>query len=228
MNQQRVNLSQFAFCKDESLQKELISCATMMNYPANDILQGYDKNVRCLFLIMEGTVAVYREDGEGKEYHLMYNKKGESPNIAHIYANPESLSDIKIVAVEPVEAMLIDKGKVPYLLNNFPDFQQFLLQNFVNQYSKLIGITDSASFYNLETRLVEYLEKTCEVRSDHQLCMSHHEIANALNTSREVVSRILKKLEAEGRLKLHRNQVEMLCYQNVNPLFCKHICDKSH
>ena len=221
-------LSQFPFCKDESLQEALISFATIMSYPASEVLQGYDKNVRSLLLIVEGTVAVYREDSEGKEYHLMYNKKGESPNIAQVYAYPESLSNIKIVAIEPVEAILIDKGKVPYLMNNFPDFQQFLLQNFAHQYFKLVQITDSASFYNLETRLVEYLEKTCEIRSDHQLCMSHQEIANALNTSREVVSRILKKLEAEGRLKLHRNQVEMLCYQNVNPLFCKHICDKSH
>lgn len=221
-------LSEFPFCKEVSLQEMIAVNAVHASYNIDEVLLGYDKNVRHVFFLLKGVVAVFREDSEGKEYHLMYNKKGESPNIAQVYANPESLSNIKIVAIEPVEAILLEKGKVLDLLTKFPAFQQYLLQNFSNQYFKLLTLTDSASFYNLETRLVEYLEKTCEVRSDHQLCMSHHEIANALNTSREVVSRILKKLEAEGRLKLHRNQVEMLCYQNVNPLFCKHICDKSH
>ena len=40
--------------------------------------------------------------------------------------------------------------------------------------------------------------------------MSHFEIAQALNSSREVVSRLLKRLESEGRVHLGRNRIEIL------------------
>ena len=42
------------------------------------------------------------------------------------------------------------------------------------------------------------------------LKLSHQEIAGELNTSREVISRLLKKLEQRGDLKLHRNHIELL------------------
>ena len=39
---------------------------------------------------------------------------------------------------------------------------------------------------------------------------SRQEIASELNTSSEVISRLLKKREQRGLLKLHRNQIEVL------------------
>ncbi len=44
----------------------------------------------------------------------------------------------------------------------------------------------------------------------NEVKLSHQEIASELNTSIEVISRLLKKMEQRGLLKLHRNQIEIL------------------
>ncbi|WP_220466415.1 helix-turn-helix domain-containing protein [Dyadobacter psychrotolerans] len=42
------------------------------------------------------------------------------------------------------------------------------------------------------------------------MSITHQEIANDLNTSREVVSRLLKKMEQDRKIRLSRNSVEWL------------------
>jgi CRP/FNR family transcriptional regulator len=39
--------------------------------------------------------------------------------------------------------------------------------------------------------------------------LSHQQIADDLNSSREVISRLLKKMEQQNLVKLNRNMIEM-------------------
>ena len=59
-------------------------------------------------------------------------------------------------------------------------------------------------------RLEFYLRRHQEACGCNEVKLSHQEIASELNTSREVISRLLKKREQHGLLKLHRNQIEVL------------------
>ncbi|MEM8569081.1 MAG: helix-turn-helix domain-containing protein, partial [Bacteroidota bacterium] len=51
------------------------------------------------------------------------------------------------------------------------------------------------------TRVYDFLEKRIALTGNNPIKISHREIANELGTAREVVSRVLKKLEVEGQLK---------------------------
>lgn len=62
----------------------------------------------------------------------------------------------------------------------------------------------------MDERLEFYLKRHMEACGCMDLKISHQEIANDLNTSREVISRLIKKLEQQGVLKLHRNHIELL------------------
>jgi CRP/FNR family transcriptional regulator len=69
---------------------------------------------------------------------------------------------------------------------------------------------DQLAFQKLDERLVNYLKEKSKLTGSAVLNLSHTEIANDLASSREVISRLLKKLELDGRLLIYRNQIKLL------------------
>ena len=54
-----------------------------------------------------------------------------------------------------------------------------------------------------------YLKKQAQTLNTTSLNTTHQQIADDLNTSREVVSRLLKKMEQREMISLHRNQIDL-------------------
>jgi CRP/FNR family transcriptional regulator len=71
---------------------------------------------------------------------------------------------------------------------------------------------DTLAFMNMEDRIFKYLRDKVKILRDPMLSTTHQEIATDLHTSRVVVSRLLKHLENEGKIRLYRNRIEVLDY----------------
>jgi CRP/FNR family transcriptional regulator len=69
---------------------------------------------------------------------------------------------------------------------------------------------DQLAFQKLDERLISYLKEKSKHTGSSVLNLSHTQIANDLASSREVISRLLKKLELDGKLLLYRNQIKLL------------------
>jgi CRP/FNR family transcriptional regulator len=76
--------------------------------------------------------------------------------------------------------------------------------------AELMHAIDQLAFQKLDERLVNYLKEKSKLTGSAVLNLSHTEIANDLASSREVISRLLKKLELDGRLLIYRNQIKLL------------------
>ena len=60
----------------------------------------------------------------------------------------------------------------------------------------------------MDERLYKYLVDKVKATDKTTLRITHQEIAYELNTSREVISRLLKQLEKQGSIQLSRNRIE--------------------
>ncbi len=69
---------------------------------------------------------------------------------------------------------------------------------------------DNLAFMKMEDRISNYLKEKSKLVTSNTLNITHQEIANDLNTSRVVVSRILKKLENEKQIKLNRKSIDLM------------------
>jgi len=69
---------------------------------------------------------------------------------------------------------------------------------------------DSLAFMRMDERLFKYLTDKAQIMRETTLNTTHQDIAYDLNTSRVVISRLLKQLENEGKISLHRNRIEIL------------------
>jgi CRP/FNR family transcriptional regulator len=75
---------------------------------------------------------------------------------------------------------------------------------------EMLQAVDSLAFSNMEERIINYLKAKVKLNDDRILTLTHQDIASDLNTSRVVVSRILKKLEQEDKIVLLRNEIRVL------------------
>jgi CRP/FNR family transcriptional regulator len=93
-------------------------------------------------------------------------------------------------------------------MSTYPSWKQFVMQTFQNRFRELIDTIDSIAFLNLDERLVRYFKDRNEKSGLTTLNETHQDLALRLNTSREVISRLLKKMEKEGKIKLSRNFID--------------------
>jgi CRP/FNR family transcriptional regulator len=62
----------------------------------------------------------------------------------------------------------------------------------------------------MDDRLLKHLQDKAKVTGDDHIHATHQEIAYDLHTSRVVISRLLKKLENEGKISMHRNDITVI------------------
>ena len=74
----------------------------------------------------------------------------------------------------------------------------------------MLNAIDNLAFMNMDERLTNYLLEKSKINNTKTIEKTHQEIAYELNTSRVVVSRLLKALENQGKIRLHRNSIVML------------------
>ena len=94
------------------------------------------------------------------------------------------------------------------MMTRFRSWYQYVIQTYRSRFDEMLMVVDHIAFQNMDERLEFYLKRYAEQIGKRTLELSHQQIADDLNSSREVISRLLKKMELQGRVKLHRNLVE--------------------
>jgi CRP/FNR family transcriptional regulator len=124
-----------------------------------------------------------------------------------VCATQRRASMIKSTADENVEALAVPIELMDELIKEFPDWYHFVLDSYRSRFEETLELIDQIAFQSLDQRLIFYLNEQFEARQSDTLNTTHQHIATDLNTSREVISRLLKKMEREGMVALARNTV---------------------
>lgn len=158
-------------------------------------------------LIIRGHVKLYREGEEGNEFFMYYLDPGEACALSMICATRNQVSSIMAIADEETEVVMIPIQYMDTLMRDYRSWYYFVLETYRNRFEELLSVIDNIAFKNMDERLEWYLKRHAEINGN-SLNIKHQQIANDLNTSREVISRLLKKMEKEGVLTLNRNLIE--------------------
>jgi CRP/FNR family transcriptional regulator len=92
----------------------------------------------------------------------------------------------------------------------FRDWRSFVMNTYRMRFEELLEALDSIAFLRMDERLLKYLHEKANAMNSQEILMSHQEIAADLNSSREVISRILKQMEHQKLVKLGRNKIQIL------------------
>ena len=95
-------------------------------------------------------------------------------------------------------------------LGKYKSWRAFVFQSYNNRFNEMLAAIDNIAFTNMDKRLYNYLLEKSKINDSNIITKTHQEIAYELNSSRVVISRLLKALENEGKIKLNRNNIELL------------------
>ncbi len=165
---------------------------------------------RSAMLIAEGRVKLYREGEEGGEFFMYYLEPGSACALSIICATRQQKSEIMAKAVDDTTVITIPISIMDELMREYRSWYYFVLETYRSRFEELLTVIDSIAFRAMDERLEFYLRKQTQDLGSGQLRITHQEIANDLNSSREVISRLLKKMEHQGKVALYKNYIEWL------------------
>ena len=160
-------------------------------------------------LILNGVVKLYREDDEGKEFFIYHLDAGQACSLSMVCAAKHETSEVLAKALTDATILAIPLEFMDQWMSNYKSWYQFVITSYRDRFEELLKTIDAIAFSNMDERLEDYLKKQVN-KLGTNLKMTHQDIANDLNSSREVISRLLKKMEAKNWVVIHRNSIEWL------------------
>lgn len=192
-----------------ALMEELESVGVYKKMDAGTTLMAYGDYVRSVPLLISGTIKILRADDAGNEILLYFLNPGETCAMTLVCCNGHKKSEIKAVAETDLELMLLPVQKIEEWSTKYKSWRNFSSETYYNQLMNAFKAVDIMAFSKLDERLLTYLKNKKEIAAQNQVKITHQEIANDLNSSRVVISRLLKKLEQEDRIELKHNYINL-------------------
>ena len=184
--------------------------AVQRSFNAGDIIMRTGQYIKSTVLVLEGRIKIYRENQEGGEFLMYYLQSGQACAVSMICAIQSGTSEIMAMAEEDSEVLMIPVHLMDDMMNQYKTWYQFVIQTYRGRFDELLSVVDNIAFRNMDERLEFYIKRYVEKAGKKNLEISHQQIADDLNSSREVISRLLKKMEQRGLVRLHRNMIELV------------------
>ncbi len=195
---------------EKPLADKLSELGELRTYKEGDQLMRTGQYFRSTMLILDGLVKVYREDEEGNEFFIYYLQPGQACALSMVCATRMQTSQIMAKAVKDTEVLAIPLQYMDEWMTHYKSWYHFVLETYRSRFEELLVTLDHVAFRAMDERLEFYLKRNQETIQSDIIEISHQQIADELNSSREVISRLLKKMEQLGKIKLHRNSIEIV------------------
>lgn len=194
---------------EKALIDEIVSSAKLVEFKEGDVLIDIGKYIKTVPLLIIGAIKIMREDLDKGELLLYFIEKGDTCAMTLACCVGDKKSEVKAVAENDGLVAMIPVGKMEEWLGKYKTWRAFVMESYNNRFIELLGALDNIAFMNMDSRLYNYLLEKSQVNRSNIINKTHKEIADDLNSSRVVISRLLKAMENEGKIKLNRNSIEL-------------------
>lgn len=201
-----MELTELLHTSDQKLIDEITEASALEEFEENQLVIDIGQKLPGMPLVLDGLLRVYRVVDD-QEYFLYHIQKGEVCAMAIQCCLSHKKSDIRIYADRPSRVLFIPAEQGAEWMSQYPEWSIFMLRSISDKFAKLTYSIDGLAFETLETRLVDYLQEKAEVLGTMALPVTHTQMARDLNSSREVISRTLKKLQNKGLIRKDRGLV---------------------
>ena len=202
----------FNFIFEPELLKDIEKHGTLAKLKKDDLLIDIGDKITAVPLLLNGAVKIMREDENSDELILYFLERGDTCAISFVNCLNNSKSKVRGVAEKNSEVIYIPVKKLKEWMAKYETWREFVIESYSNRLDEMIEAIDTLAFMKMDQRVFKYLSDKVKIMRSPTLNTTHQYIASDLNTSRVVISRILKQLENEDKIKLFRNRIEVLEY----------------
>ncbi|WP_375579641.1 Crp/Fnr family transcriptional regulator [Marivirga tractuosa] len=197
-----------SFLKPDLVEK-ILQESTVQEFPKGTEILRAQQYVKVLPIVLDGLVKVYSKFEE-KELLLYYIEPAQSCVMTFNAALKNSPSKVFATTETDSKIILIPVKLLPEWLQKYPDFNELFYTQYNLRYSELLETISHLLLDKMDKRLYDYLKKKSALTSTNSIKMSHSQIANELGTAREVITRVLKKLENEEKVVQNAGEIKIV------------------
>jgi CRP/FNR family transcriptional regulator len=194
---------------EDGLYDAILNEAELKEAKAGTTLLKMGQNIKSAMLVVEGTIKLYQEDETGGEYFMYHLNPGEACAVTLVCNYHHEQSQVLAKAVTDIQYLAIPIEFMEKWLNEFKSWHYFVIKTYRSRYEELLKTIHEIAFKNMDERLEFYILKYVK-QFGTIVNLTHQDIANDLNTSREVISRLLKKMEHNGWVVMNRNSFDWI------------------
>ncbi|MDZ7718851.1 MAG: Crp/Fnr family transcriptional regulator [Balneolaceae bacterium] len=194
---------------NSELISEIADSAMMKEIPKGTEILREGQYVSVVPIVLEGLIKVFKQYEE-RDLLLYYIKPNESCIMSFAAGLKNEPSNVFAQTEENTTALLLPVEKIFSWIKKYPDLNSLFYQQYNLRYSELLETIQHVMFNKMDQRLYDYLREKIELLDKNPLKISHRQIASDLGTAREVVSRVMKKLEHEGKVEQQTNGIKIL------------------
>ncbi len=199
-----------AFKSSPRVREKLADFGFSKTFAEGETILNENAYIKAIPIVTTGSIRVMRTDEDGREILLYYIKTGESCIMSFLGGMHHDTSKVKAIAEEETEILFIPIDKVSLLINEFPEWLDYIFRLYHKRFEELLEVVNAISFKKVDERLLNLIHKKVELTQSNTLQVTHEQLANELGTARVVVSRLLKQLEADGKVNLGRNKIILM------------------
>ncbi len=203
-------LQKFNQILDENLLNEIFETGVYKEFKKDDIIIDINQPLNYIPLLLSGNIKILREDDHGNELLLYFLEAGDTCTMSMTCCLKTAKSNIRAVAESNSSLIMIPVNKIQDWFHTNASWRNFILDAYQIRFNEMLETIDTLAFLKMDERVFKYLIDKVKLNASTSLEIKHNDIADDLHTSRVVVSRILKQLENEDKIKLSRNKIEVL------------------
>lgn len=195
---------------EEQLLNEIEQVAILKDFKEGDVIIDFGDYIKKMPLLLSGAIKILREDFDEGELLLYFIEKGDTCSMSMACCLGETRSEIRAVAENDGQVVLIPVMYMELWLGKYKSWRNYVFTSYNNRLKEMLTAIDNLAFMHMDKRLLNYLLEKAKINTTKEISTTHQEIAYDLNTSRVVISRLLKALEKTGKIKLHRAYIELI------------------
>jgi CRP/FNR family transcriptional regulator len=197
---------------EDDLINEIVKVGTYKTVRENELLLDLGDKFDKIPLILSGAIKISHENSKDDEIALYFLERGDTCTITFGCRLHSAKSKVRGVAEIDSEIIFIPIEKLEEWLVKYKSWRTFVIDSYNIRLSEMLEAIDTLAFMKMDQRLYKYLTDKVKIMRNPMLNTTHRDIAQDLNTSRVVISRLLKQFENDNKIKLFRNKIEVLDY----------------
>ena len=191
---------------EKGLIENIIHEGEMKTFKTGEQLVKTGQYFRSILLVVEGLVKVYREDEDGNEFFIYYLQPGQACALSMKCSLHDEKSEVMAKAVEDTTIIAVPLENMDRWMHDYKSWYHFVLDTYRRRIEEMLETIDQIAFRNMDERLLNYIKREQVIHNSSVVTINNTEVAEELNSSREVVSRLMKKLSEKGMIRLLKNQ----------------------
>jgi CRP/FNR family transcriptional regulator len=200
----------FGYLFDKQLINSILNVGIIRQFKRDDIIIDIGQELQYIPLLIDGNIKVLREDAEGQELLIYVLETGDTCAMSLTCCMAKSKSKIRAIADKDSTVIMIPISYMNDWFHTNESWRNFILESYQIRFNEMLETIDTLAFMKMDQRLFKYLTDQVKLNASSTITITHQDISHDLNTSRVVISRLLKQLEDEQKIKIGRNKIEVL------------------